>query len=298
MKRFTVLFLAAALLIPTALHAEGPILIGTSFAYLVHPVHAAMKRAAEKTAASMGVKVVSFDAYDSSTQESGLQDFITYKVTGILVTPITTDSLNPVIEKAVAAGILVGTVDRTSSSDKVLFHIGVDDVEGGRMAARYVIEKLGNKGTVIELEGSVGASPSIDRKKGFDEVIGNSNVKILASQSADFYGPTAFEVMSKLIKVYPSFDALFAANDDMILGAFEAMSAAGIDPSKKVTIGWDASVDALAAIKQGKLGATVEAFPGEQASQALAVLVDCIKNKKKPEKAVIYVVPKLITEAQ
>ncbi len=292
------LLLAFALLIPTALFAEDPITIGVSFAYLWHPVHAAMLSAAQKMAANLGVRLVSLDANDSYTQASGLQDFVTQKVNGILVTPIDTESLVPAIKKAVSAGIPVVTVDRKANSDKVLAHVGVDDVQGGRMAARYVIEKLGNKGTVIELEGQKGASPTIDRKKGFDEVIGKSNVKLLASQEAGFDRGTAFSVMERLIKAYPNFDAVFAANDDMILGAIAAISVAKIDPSKKVTIGWDASDGGLASVKQGKLGATIEAFPDQQASQALTVLVDYIKNKKKPEGAVIYISPKLVRSAK
>jgi ABC-type sugar transport system substrate-binding protein len=104
--------------------------------------------------------------------------------------------------------------------------------------------------------------------------------------------------MQKLIKEHPKFDAIFAANDDMILGALDAMRAVGIDPSKKVTVGWDASVEGLASIKRGELGATFDPFPGEQASLALTILVDYIKTKKKPEKAVIYITPKLVTSAQ
>lgn len=99
------------------------------------------------------------------------------------------------------------------------------------MAARYVIGRLANKGTVIQLEGEAGASPAIDRKQGFDEVMGTSNVKI-ASQGADFNRSAANDVMTKLIKAYPEFDAVFVANDDMILGVIEAMSDAGIEPSK------------------------------------------------------------------
>lgn len=292
------LLLAFALLIPTTLFAEGPITIGVSFAYLWHPFHAAMLSAVEKTAANLGVKLVSLGANDGYSQASELQGFVTQKVNGILVTPIDTDSLVPAIEKAVAAGVPVVTVDRKANSGRVLAHVGVDDVEGGRMAARYVIEKLDNKGTVIELEGEKGASPAIDRKKGFDEVIAKSNVKLLASETANFDLATASAVMAKFIKVYPDFDAVFAANDDMIIGAIGAMFEAGIDPSKKVTIGWDASANGLDFIKKGKLGATIDSFPSQQASQALAILVNYIKNKKEPEGEVIYISPKLVTSPQ
>ena len=166
MKKITFLFLIAALLMPTAVFAAGPITIGVSFAYLWHPFHAAMKSGAVKMAANLGVKLVILDANDSQLQALGLQGLITQKVNGILVTPINIDTLVPVIEKAAAAGILVVTVDRKANTGTVLAHVGVDEVEGGRMAARYIIGRLANKGTVIELEGEAGASPAIDRNRG------------------------------------------------------------------------------------------------------------------------------------
>jgi ribose transport system substrate-binding protein len=219
-------------------------------------------------------------------------------VNGILVSPMTTDSQVPAIEEAVKAGIPVATVDRKANTDKVLVHVGADNVEGGRAAGRYVIEKLGGKGNVIELEGTPGASPAIDRKKGFDEVINASAVKILVSQAADFNRAKANSVMENLMQAYPNFDAVFGANDEMIIGAIEAMSAAGIDPAKKVTVGYDATTDALNYIKQGKLGATIDQFPGKQASMALNYLVDYIKTKKQPPQKVIYIAPEAVTSAK
>ena len=181
------------------------------------------------------------------------------------------------------AGIPVATVDRKANTDQVLVHVGADNVEGGRAAARFIIEKLGGKGTVIELEGTPGASPAIDRKKGFDEVINASpGMRILVSQTADFNRARANDVMENLMQAYPEFDAVFGANDEMIIGAIEAMSSAGIDLATKVTAGFDATPDAFAYMKEGKLGATIDQFPGRQASQALTILVEYIRDKKEP----------------
>jgi ribose transport system substrate-binding protein len=258
-----------------------------------------MKAAVEKMAANLGVKLIFADAYaNQSQQSSDMKGFITQKVSGILIDPVTVDSIVPAIEKAVAAGIPVATVDREANTDKALVHVGPDEVEGGRAAARYIIDRLGNKGTVIELEGTPGASPTISRKKGFDEVIGKSKVKILTSQDGEFDRSTASAIMVRLMKDYPKFDAVFAHNDDMIIGVIQAMSVAGTKPSTKVTVGYDASSDGLAYVNQGKLSATVATFQGQQASQALSILVDYIKNRKKPERALIYVTPKLVTSAQ
>ncbi len=209
---------------------------------------------------------------------------------------MTTDSLVPAIEDAAGKGIPVATVDRKANTEAVLIHVGADNVEGGRAAARYVIEKLGNKGTVIELEGTPGSSAAVDRKAGFDEVIKTSKVKILASQTAEFNRSKGQSVMENLMQVHPNFDAVFGANDEMIIGAIEAMSGAGIDLKKKVTIGFDATTDAFTYMKEGKLGATIDQFPGQQASLALSALVEKIKNKKDPEKKVVFINPKPVTK--
>jgi ribose transport system substrate-binding protein len=116
MKKIAFFFLIAALLMPTAVFAAGPITIGVSFAYLWHPFHATMKSGAVKMAANLGVKLVILDANDSQIQALGLQGFIKQKVDGILVTPIDVDVLVPVIEKAAAAGIPVVTVVRKANT--------------------------------------------------------------------------------------------------------------------------------------------------------------------------------------
>jgi ribose transport system substrate-binding protein len=212
---------------------------------------------------------------------------------------MTTDSLVPAIEEAKKAGIPVATVDRKANTDAMLVHVGADNVEGGRAAARFIVDKLKGQGSVIELEGTPGASPAIDRKKGFDEVIAqNPGIKILVSQAADFDRAKANATMENLMQAYPKFDAVFGANDEEIIGAIEALSAAGIDPSTKVTAGFDATPDAISYIKQGKLGATVDQFPGKQAAQALGYLVDYIKNKTVPPQKVVFISPQAVSTAQ
>jgi ABC-type sugar transport system substrate-binding protein len=307
MKRKVLILLAVLMVLPLAVFAGGAkeggaggqITIGLTLPGLQFPFFVTMKNDFDSMAAKLGVKVVYIDAQnDSSKQVAAVESFISQKVNGIVISPMTVNSLVPAIEEAVKAGIPVATVDRKANTDKVLAHVGADNVEGGRAAARYVVQKLGGKGTIIELEGTPGASPAIDRKKGFDEVIAqNSGLKILVSQAADFNRAKANSTMENLMQSYPKFDAVFGANDEMIIGAIEAMSAAGVDPSKKVTVGYDATPDAFAYIKDGKLGATVDQFPGKQASQALNFLIDYIKNKKKPAQTVIYIQPEAVTKA-
>jgi ribose transport system substrate-binding protein len=304
MKRKVLVLLVVLMVLPLAVFAGGGmepkgITIGLTLPGLQFPFFVTMKNEFEQTAAKLGVKVVYIDAQDDSAKQvAAMESFISQKVNGIVISPKTTDSLVPSIEAAVKAGIPVATVDRKANTDKVLVHVGADNVEGGRAAARFVVQKLNGKGTIIELEGTPGASPAIDRKKGFDEVIAqNPGLKILVSQAADFSRAKANSTMENLMQAYPKFDAVFGANDEMIIGAIEAMSAAGVDPAKKVTVGYDATPDAFAYIKQGKLGATVDQFPGKQSSEALRYIVDYIKNKKKPPQTVIYIQPEAVTTA-
>ncbi len=151
------------------------------------------------------------------------------------------------------------------------------------------------RGLKIELEGTPGASPAIDRKKGFDEIIATSNIKIVASQTAKFDRATGQSVMENLLQVHKDVQGVFGANDEMILGAIEAMQAAGVDLSKIVTIGYDAIPDALSYIKAKKLNATIEQFPGQQSQKALQFLVEFIRDKKMPPKKEVYITPVAIT---
>ena len=295
MSKKLLLALLAATFLPQLAQA-APLKIGMSVPGLQFPFFVIMKDDAEKAAAKLGATIVFADAQnDSSKQASDIENFVTQKVDAILVSPMTVDSQVPAIEAAIKAGIPVATLDRKSNSDMVLVHVGADNVQGGRAAAKYIIDKLHNKGSVLELEGTPGASAAIDRKKGFDEVIAKSGVKLLTSQTAEFDRAKGQNVMESLIQKFPKFDAVFGANDEMIIGAIEAMTAAGI--KGKVTVGFDATPDAFQYMKEGKLGATIDQFPGKQAGEALKYLVDYVKSKKKPAKAVNYINPEPVTKA-
>jgi ABC-type sugar transport system substrate-binding protein len=203
----------------------------------------------------------------------------------------------PAIEALNEAGIPVATVDRQVNGGQVLVHVGADNVEGGRAAARYLVEKLGDQGKIIELEGTPGASPAIARKKGFHEVVDASKLELLASQTGDFKRATGQSVMENLLQVHREFQAVFAANDEMMLGAIEAMDANKVDHGQVITISYDAIPEALAYIVENKLDATVEQFPGKQARTALQILVDHVRKGTTPESKEIFLKPVVITSA-
>ena len=180
LKKALLAILAAIVLPQAARAAGGPIKIGMTVPGLKFPFFVIMKNDAEKAAAKLGATIVFADAQnDSSKQAADVENFVAQGVQAILISPMTVDSLVPAIEAAVKAGIPVATVDRKANTDAVLVHVGADNVQGGRAAAKFIIDKLGNKGSVIELEGTPGASAANDRKAGFDEVIKKSTVKLL-----------------------------------------------------------------------------------------------------------------------
>ena len=232
---------------------EDEIVIGLSVPSLSHPFFIYLTRNMMDEAKKLGVEVIATDAGDvAARQMSIIEDFIVKGVDGVLMSPIGADVLVPAVESLNRAGIPVATVDRKVNGGNVLVHVGADNVEGGRVAARYLIVKLGGEGNVIEIEGTPGASPAIDRKKGFEEELTSSNIKILASQTAEFQRAKGQSVMENLLHAHSNFQGVYGANDEMILGAIEAMEAHGIDASTVVTVGYDEIPDALEYIKQAK----------------------------------------------
>jgi len=301
MKKTILLFLIAALAISSIILPAGcrrkpkdnnRIVIGLAVPSLSHPFFIYLKKNLLDEAEKLGVEIITADAEDvAARQMSIVEDFIVRGVHGVLISPIGADALVPAVESLNRAKIPVATVDRKVNGGDVLVHVGADNVEGGRVAARYIIKKLPANANVIQLEGTPGASPAIDRKKGFEEEIAKSGLKIIASQTADFKRAMGMSVMENLIQANSNFQAVYAANDEMALGAAEAIHARGIDASAVITVGYDAIPDALNYIRAGKLNATVEQFPGEQARTALRILVDYIKHKKPPPKKEIYITP-------
>lgn len=300
MKRFTLLLTLIALATSMALpggcqrkpEEDDKIVIGLAVPSLSHPFFIYLTNNVRDEAEKLGVEIIAADAGDvAARQMSIIEDFIVQGVDGILMSPIGADALIPAVESLNRAKIPVATVDRKVNGGNVLIHVGADNVEGGRVAARYLIAKLGAEGNVIELEGTPGASPAIDRKKGFEEELAKSNIRIIASQTAEFQRAKGQAVMENLLQAHSDFQGVYGANDEMILGAIEAMEAHGIDASSVVTVGYDAIPDALEYIRRGKLNATIEQFPGEQARNALRSLVESIRQGTAPSSAEIYITP-------
>ena len=225
-------------------------------------------------------------------QIKAIRSFIAQGVDVIAFSPVVETGFEPVLQEAKKAGIPVVLSDRAVKvSDPSLYvcFLGSDFVEEGRRAAKEVVKLTGGKGNIAELVGTVGSAPAIDRKKGFEEVLkDNPGLKIIMSQSGDFTRAKGKEVMEAFLKSPQGKDinVLFAHNDDMALGAIQAMEEAGIKPGVDIKIvSIDGVKGAFEAMKDGKLNVTVECNPllGPQ----LFDLIEKVANKQEVPKRVV-----------
>ncbi len=240
--------------------SKGPV-YGMSISTLNNPFFVTLKEGAETKAAELGVSLIVMDSQDDPAKEAvNMEDLIQQGVDAILVNPTDADAIVPSVNKANAAGIPVFTIDRGAAGGDVTAHVASDNVAGGKMAAQFLAEAIGGSGKVVELEGIAGTSAARDRGKGFNEVISaNSGIELVARQTANFNRAEGLSVFENILQAQPEIDGVFAHNDEMILGAIEAAKAAG--RSGIVFVGFDAVDDAVAAVKNGSLAATVAQQP-------------------------------------
>jgi len=295
---------------PGPLPAAAPrtITIGLSFPSLSFAWFAFLEKAVKDKARQLGnVNVLSVESQNQvSKQVADIEDMIVKKVDGVLLVPIEVRAVIPAVRALNRAKIPVVTVDRrleAGAGVQILAHVGADNVEGGRIAGRYVADQLRAKygqvrGTVVELYGTPGAGPAIDRSRGFREVLDRYQGVTVRQYTANFRREDGLKVMEDALQALPRIDAVFGANDEMILGALEAMKASGkVKVADVVTVGFDALPDALRAIRDGVLDATIEQFPGRQASTGFEILVAYIREQKRPASATVLIKPLLITKS-
>jgi len=198
---------------------------------------------------------------DDAKQLIDIQSFIEKKADIIIINPTHAESVSPAIEIAHAEGIPVMTVDRKSAiPEKVICHIESNNVAGGQMAAEYIAQKLNQKGKILEFEGAPGTSAAHDRGKGFNDTIKKyPGLKIVAREVAFFNRDKALDAMSQILKKNIVIDAIFAHNDEMIIGAIQALQK--LNKPLPVTVGFDAIPEAIALVKKNQLSATIAQDP-------------------------------------
>ncbi len=257
----------------------GKVTIGLSVSTLNNPFFVSLKEGAEKAAKEAGAELIVVDAQDDTAKQiSGVEDLIQKKVSAILINPTDSAAIATAVEAANKANIPVITVDRAAEGGQVVSHIASDNVKGGLMAGEYILEQLGGKGNIVELQGIAGTSAARDRGKGFHDAVDNKEgVKVVASQPADFDRAKGLSVMENILQGNKDIQAVFAHNDEMALGALQAIEASG---KKILVVGFDATDDAVKAVNEGKMAATVAQKPAAIGETAVQTALKVTKGEK------------------
>ena len=290
MKKLLVVLLSLTLLLLSACSMEPPnwakpakkektadIKIGLSISTLNNPFFVSLKDGVVKEAKALGMDVKVVDAQnDTAKQSNDVEDLIQQGVDVLLINPTDSAAISSAVQSANEIGIPVITLDRSADKGDVVTLVASDNSKGGEMAAEYIVDKLGKDAVVAELEGVPGASATRERGKGF-HTIADTNLQVIAKQSADFDRTKGLTVMENIIQANPTIKAVFAHNDEMALGAIEAINSSGRDI---VVIGFDGNEDALNAIQAGKLEATVAQQPELIGKLAVDAGRDVLSGKK------------------
>jgi ribose transport system substrate-binding protein len=208
-----------------------------------------------------------------------VEDVVQQGVDGICITPTDTKGLAPTVEKAIEAGIPVIVHNTPLASDMPLTFVGFDSFTAGTAIGEWVAGQLGGSGKVLILEGPPGHQNANERREGFlNGLDKGGEFEVMDSQTAQWHRSEALRITEDWLQRFPEIDAIIAANDEMGLGASEAVQAAGREGI--IITGFDANNDALQAIKEGKMHVTVDQVPGKQSRQAVQLMIQHLESDK------------------
>ncbi|PSL34332.1 ribose-binding protein [Planomicrobium soli] len=251
--------------------------IGFSISTLNNPFFVTLNEGAEAKAEELGATLSVVDAQDNaSKQASDVEDLIQQGVDLIMINPVDSEAVAAAVESANSANIPVITVDRSSAGGEVVSHIASDNVAGGEMAGEHLVSLVGEGALVAELEGVPGSSAARERGEGFNNVA-EGKVEVAAKQTANFNRSEGLSVMENILQANPDIKGVFAHNDEMALGALEAIEASGKDI---IVVGFDATDDAVKAVEAGRLAGTVAQKPAMIGETSLETAVKALKGEK------------------
>ena len=240
--------------------------IGLSVSTLNNPFFVTLVEGAEEAAAKHGVAISVADAGDDVTKQvSDIEDLVAKGISVLIVNPVDSDAVTGAVDYAMSKGVRVIAVDRAVNGTTIDCQIASDNVLGAELATQYIVDTLGAGVKVAELEGVPGASAAIDRSAGFHNVA-DANLDVVAKQTANFDRTQGMSVMENMLQAHPDIQAVFAANDEMALGAVEAIYGAG---KNILVMGFDATDDAIAAIQEGRMAGTIAQQPALIGSTAV-----------------------------
>lgn len=236
--------------------------IGLAMNTLNNPFFVDLKEGAEAYADDQDINLIVTDSQgDPGQQMSDVENLLEQNLDLLILNPVDSDAAGQAVLLANERGIPVITVDRQATSGDVLAHIGFDALRSGNISASFLDEALGGAGKIVEIQGILGTNVGRDRSKGFnDHMDGVPGIEIIARQSANFDRGEALSVMEDILQANPDIDAVYAANDEMIMGALSAIESAGrLD--EMILIGTDAIDPVMDAIREGRIEATIAEPP-------------------------------------
>jgi galactofuranose transport system substrate-binding protein len=250
--------------------AAGPLTMGFAQVGAESGWRTANTKSIQDSAAAAGVNLKFSDGQQKQeNQIKAIRSYIQQKVDVIAFSPVVTTGWDTVLQEAKRANIPVILTDRAvDTPDTSLYKtfLGSDFVAEGKKAGNWLLDQEKSASgpvSIVQLEGTTGSAPAIDRTKGFaDTISANPNLKVVASQTGDFTRSGGKQVMEAFLKSQPKIDVVYAQNDDMGLGAIEAIQAAGKVPGKDMKIiTVDATHDGMQALSDGKINFIVECSP-------------------------------------
>jgi ribose transport system substrate-binding protein len=285
MRKLIVLALSLMLVVGlSAGVAAQDVKLGLAVSTLNNPFFVDLKDGAEAMAEEMGVEILTVDAQDdAASQLSSVEDLLIKQIDVLIVNPVDGNAVVSAITAANDAGVPVITVDRAAEGGDVVSHIASDNVAGGEMAGDFIAEQLGEEGKVVELQGIPGTSAARDRGKGFNQSMDKyAGMEVIARQPAGFDRAEGMTVMENILQGNPEIDAVFAHNDNMALGAMEAIAAAGRSDEIMI-VGFDAIDDAVEAVKEGEMAATVAQKPSLMGEMAVETAIKVANGEEVEE---------------
>lgn len=257
---------------------------GLLLSTLYDPLYVALQKGAIESASRLNIELIVRDAGDDAgKQMDQLEQLLSLGVDAIVLNPVDSTAIRAGVEQANQASIPVVTVERRVRGTSVTAHVASDDIAGGEMAASYLVSVLNESGNIVELAGLPGTSAAQDRGAGFHRVIrAYPDIIVAARDVANFDRREARRVFAAILEQHAEIDGVFAHNDEMILGAIEAAQEAG-RADEIVFVGFDATRDAITALENGMLQATIAQQPTEMGRIALELVFDRLRGESIPD---------------
>ncbi|MGC8830684.1 MAG: sugar ABC transporter substrate-binding protein [Verrucomicrobiia bacterium] len=274
---------------------EKQVTIGVSLLNLSSEFIVMLDKAMKEKADELKVRLIVNDAQrNAERQVQQVESFIAQRVDAIILNPCEVDASSPAVLKARAAGIPIINVNSETRDEPTAF-VGSRDEESGRIAMEYIAGRLNGKGNIVIMQGFMGQAAQIKRDEGAKEVLKKyPGIKVLAQQSAEWDRAKAVSLMENWIQSYGNkINAVFAQNDEMAMGALLALEQAKMK-SNVVVVGIDAIADALKAVKDGRLDATVFQDAKGQGQTAVEVAVKIVKKQQYEKET--YIPFRLVTK--